>query len=302
MKPSVLITLVLLALVLTPLPGSATEKFALDTGHDCNYCHLDPAGGGELTAAGQAYRAEAVATGDVDILSAGSKILRFCAGYLHLIFAVFWFGTILYVHIVLKPSYAEKGLPRGEKFVGILSFWVVGITGLILAHYRIDSWQTLFDTRFGILLTIKVALYLTMLFSAILVIRVIGPRLARREVKKEHIPGQPFTRETLQAFNGKEGKPCYFAYRGKVYDAGDSKMWAGGGHMRRHEAGLDLTDDLPLAPHDEAVLTRLPVVGDFIAQDAGNPDTPTRIFYFVAHMNLGIVFLILLIIALWRWG
>jgi hypothetical protein len=25
-----------------------------------------------------------------------------------------WFGTILYVHILLKAAYAVKGLPKGE--------------------------------------------------------------------------------------------------------------------------------------------------------------------------------------------
>ncbi len=301
MKRTFPIILLLMFLMLTVQSGFATEKMALESGHDCSYCHLDPAGGGELTAAGEAYLAEALAAGEVETLAPGSRIFRFFVGYLHIIFAVLWFGTILYVHIVLKPSYAEKGLPRGEKMVGILSFWVVGITGLILSSYRIESWQTLFDSRFGILLTIKVALYLTMLISAILVIKIIGPRLARRD-SKEHVSGQPFNEQTLQNFNGKDGRPCYFAYRGKVYDASDSKLWPAGEHMRRHDSGRDLTDELSLAPHDNAVMERLSVVGDYVAGEATGKNTPTKVFFFIAYMNLGIVFLILFIIALWRWG
>lgn len=293
--------LLLLTLHLASQCCFATEEMAMETGHDCGYCHLSAAGGGELNAAGEAYLDEALATGEVEILSPGSKLFRFIAGYLHILFAVLWFGTILYVHIVLKPAYAEKGLPRGEKFVGILSFWVVGITGLILTNYRIDSWQSLLDSRFGTLLAIKIALYLTMLFSAIFVIKIIGPRLARRN-KKEHIPGQPFNEQTLQRFNGQEGRPCYFAYQDKVYDASDSKMWPGGEHMRRHNSGRDLTTDLPMAPHDGAVMERLPVVGEYVANINGEENPSTKVFYFIAYMNLIIVFLILFIIALWRWG
>ena len=293
--------LALIFLILTVECGLATQDFAITTGLDCDYCHLDPSGGGELTAAGGKYLHEALATGEIKTLSTGSKIFRFAMGYLHIIFAVLWFGTILYVHIVLKPAYAVKGLPRGEKFVGILSFVVVGITGLILTNYRIESWQMLFATRFGTLLTIKVALYVTMLLSAIIVIKVIGPRLAHRD-PKEHIPGQPFNEQTLQGFNGKEGKPSYFAYDGKVYDASNSRLWPDGEHMRRHSSGRNLTDDLPLAPHNSAVLERLPMVGDYVEKEGDKRDVATKIFTFIAYMNLGIVFIILFIVALWRWG
>ncbi|MDT8420159.1 MAG: cytochrome b5 domain-containing protein [Desulfuromonadales bacterium] len=291
----------LLMLLLTAQNGLATEEMAMASGQDCGYCHLTETGGGELTAAGAAYLIDATASGEAQTLSSASKAFRLIIGYLHIIFAVLWFGTILYVHIVLKPAYAEKGLPRGEKFVGILSFWMMGLSGLILTHYRIASLDTLWDTRFGVLLTIKVALYLTMLISAILVIKVIGPRLARRD-SAEHIPGQPFNEKTLQNFKGRDGGPRYFAYRGKVYDAGSSKMWPDGVHMKRHSAGRDLTEDLPLAPHDDSVMARLPVVGEYVEHGEGAKDPNTRAFYFVAYMNLVIVFLILFILALWRWG
>jgi len=281
--------------------GLATEEMAMATGYDCSHCHLAEAGGGELTASGAAYLLDAVATGEVATLSVGSKSFRLVIGYLHILFSVLWFGTILYVHIVLKPAYAIQGLPRGEKFVGILSFWVVGITGLILTHYRIGSLTTLWDTRFGVLLTVKVALYLTMLLSAILVIKVIGPRLAKRDTK-QHVPGQPFTEQTLQGFDGQDERPCYFAYQGKVYDASDSKMWPGGEHMRRHSSGRNLTDDLPLAPHNESVMSRLPLVGEYVESGTEGKDPNAKAFYFVAYMNLGNVFLILFILALWRWG
>lgn len=301
MKPIVSLLVVALIVILAAQSVFATEEFAAEVGQACDYYHLDASGGGELSAAGEVWLEKKLAAGEVETLSAASKLFRFIIGYLHLIFAVLWFGTILYVHIVLKTAYAGKGLPKGEKYVGILSFWVVGITGVILASYRIEAWQALFDTRFGILLAIKVALYLTMLISAILVIKVISPRLSR-PVSQEHVPGQPFNKLTLQGCDGKQGRPAYFAFQGKVYDASDSRMWPEGEHMRRHSAGADLTDSLPLAPHNSAVMERLSVVGDYVAEAGAQADTSTRAFYFIAYMNLGIVFLILFIISLWRWG
>ncbi len=70
-----------------------------------------------------------------------------------------------------------------------------------------------------------------------------------------------FTREELAAFNGKENEKIYVAYKGKVYDVSESKMWKGGLHMKRHSAGNDLTTDIQAAPHDPDVLERHPQVG-----------------------------------------
>jgi predicted heme/steroid binding protein/uncharacterized membrane protein len=65
-----------------------------------------------------------------------------------------------------------------------------------------------------------------------------------------------FSEEELKQNDGKEGRPAYVAYEGKVYDVTTSKLWRNGEHIRRHHAGLDLTADLPAAPHDASVFTR----------------------------------------------
>jgi len=287
-------------LLMVPAGTWATNQMSLDSGHSCSHCHLDPSGGGELTAAGDTYLARLYDEGG-EPAGWPAKVVQLLVGYLHILFAVLWFGTILYVHIVLKPAYAAKGLPRGEKLVGIISFGVVGVSGVILSMYRLESPVQLLETRFGVLLTVKVALYLLMLFSAIFVIKVIGPRLKKVGGRK-HVAGEPFTAQTLQPFNGQEGRPCYFAYQGKVYDASASRLWPQGTHMKRHASGTDLTEALALAPHQAEVMSRLPVVGEF--RDTGSPqeDPNARVFYLVAYMNLAIVFVILFILALWRWG
>src|SRR6185369_12319903 len=113
--------------------------YAAQTGRACSSCHLDPGGGGELTPAGKEFAATLAAPAPSHGVTLLNKAIRFVAGYLHLIIAILWFGTILYVHLVLKPAYAAGGLPRGEVRVGVLSMVVMGVTGAILTHYRVTS-------------------------------------------------------------------------------------------------------------------------------------------------------------------
>ena len=70
-----------------------------------------------------------------------------------------------------------------------------------------------------------------------------------------------FSLEELAAFDGKDGKPVYVVHQGKVYDLSNSKLWKGGSHMRRHQAGGDLTTDLQAAPHGIEKLEAFPQVG-----------------------------------------
>jgi predicted heme/steroid binding protein len=72
------------------------------------------------------------------------------------------------------------------------------------------------------------------------------------------------TRQQLQDNNGKNGKPAYIAYQGKVYDVTDSSFWMEGDHLGMHEAGKDLTEELEMAPHKEENLKRVKVVGDLV--------------------------------------
>ena len=72
-----------------------------------------------------------------------------------------------------------------------------------------------------------------------------------------------FTREELQAFNGRDGRPTYAAFNGKVYDVSTSPLWEEGEHFE-HFAGKDLTDELPEAPHGEEVFENFLVVGELL--------------------------------------
>jgi predicted heme/steroid binding protein/uncharacterized membrane protein len=70
-----------------------------------------------------------------------------------------------------------------------------------------------------------------------------------------------FDAAELAEYNGENGKPIYIAHGGKVYDVSESKLWRKGLHMKRHNAGGDLTADIQAAPHEVDVLERFPQVG-----------------------------------------
>jgi predicted heme/steroid binding protein/uncharacterized membrane protein len=72
---------------------------------------------------------------------------------------------------------------------------------------------------------------------------------------------QEFDITELEKFDGNNGRPIYVAYKGKVYDISNSKLWKNGLHMKRHHAGHDLTTDIQGAPHEPDVLDRYPQVG-----------------------------------------
>jgi predicted heme/steroid binding protein len=77
-----------------------------------------------------------------------------------------------------------------------------------------------------------------------------------------------YTRTELARCDGKEGRPAWIAWRGKVYDVSESFLWKGGRHMAMHEAGQDLSDVLGEAPHGEDLLERVPVIG-VLEEEAG---------------------------------
>jgi predicted heme/steroid binding protein len=72
------------------------------------------------------------------------------------------------------------------------------------------------------------------------------------------------TKQELEENNGKNGKPAYFAYNGKVYDVTDSGLWADGDHLGMHQAGKDLTGEMDAAPHREDNLERVKYVGTLV--------------------------------------
>lgn len=284
-------------------PGYATPEFAEKTGNPCRVCHLDPLGGGPLRDFGKGYLLSLRPTTLKRGAKGGfpSRLFRLVIGYVHLATAFLWFGTILYVHLVLKPAYASEGLPRGEVRVGLISMFVIAVTGALLTYFKVPSADMLFSSRFGRLLLAKIALFVLMASSALYVVLVIGPRLRTSRAARRREPGR-MTRDELEGFDGREGRPAYIAFQGKIYDVGNSVFWKEGMHMKRHRAGADLTPMLSQAPHGEEKVTNMPERGRLISRDIPPSRRASRsLFFFMAYLNLACVFLVMLILALWQW-
>ncbi|MBL7836363.1 MAG: cytochrome b5, partial [Bacteroidetes bacterium] len=61
--------------------------------------------------------------------------------------------------------------------------------------------------------------------------------------------------------NGKDKPQIWIAYKGKIYDVTDSRLWRNGLHYE-HWAGQDLTPELKDAPHTESVFEKFPMIGE----------------------------------------
>lgn len=263
-----------------------TEMYAEKTGKDCSYCHKSEIGGGELTKNGIAYKKTISEKGL-------RRIVRFVIYYIHLLFAIMWFGTILYVHIILKPGYAAKGLPKGELFLGWLSIIVMLITGVFLTIYRFSNLNEILSTRFGLILLFKILFFALMVVSALFVTTVLGPKMRRRIQQNK-------ASDSLEFYDGKDGKKAYVGYNGKIFDVTESKLWKNGIHMGRHHAGADMTEALKQAPHKEDVLLRFPEANVNLVKNT-KEETTIKVFYFIAYTNLAFVFIIIFLITLWKW-
>ena len=69
-----------------------------------------------------------------------------------------------------------------------------------------------------------------------------------------------FSRAQLALRNGQDRSEIWVAYKQVIYDVSGSKLWRDGKHYE-HWAGQDLTDELPDAPHTEAVFEKFEQVG-----------------------------------------
>jgi len=302
-KLRLLPAILLIALLCAPAPVHSTPEFAERTGQGCRICHLDP-DGGDLSLKGLEFAASGYAwppRGGYRVLGPIRKTVRFGVGLLHILAAFMWFGTILYVHILLRPAYAAKGLPKAEVAVGIASMAIVGVTGTLLTMARIRSVEVLITSPWGIVLSVKILFYLVMISSAVFVMLFVGPRLKPGKVVAVLPKDGTFDPITLAAFDGKEGRPAYVAHRGRVYDLSGSPLWKEGVHMK-HGAGGDMTDVIARAPHGEEKLEPFSVVGRYDAGREAPKTAAQKAFYFIAYMNLTIVFAVLTVIAFWRWG
>lgn len=105
-----------------------------------------------------------------------------------------------------------------------------------------------------------------------------GLESKKKEPKGARNVEKKITEDELKRCDGQDGRPAYVAFRGRVYDASGSDLWAGGTHQFRHQAGKDLTADFAAAPHDESVFQRLPSVGKLVAVEQKEVPTLLRAY------------------------
>ena len=75
-----------------------------------------------------------------------------------------------------------------------------------------------------------------------------------------------YTKSQLALRNGQDMPDIWVAYKGIIYDLGDSNLWYNGTHYE-HWAGQDLTEELDeSAPHSERVFERFKAVGSLKKQ------------------------------------
>ncbi len=70
-----------------------------------------------------------------------------------------------------------------------------------------------------------------------------------------------FTRKDLEQFDGREGRPLYIVFKGRVYDLTSSQLWVEGMHMAVHSRDENLAETIKDAPHTEEILDRFEQVG-----------------------------------------
>lgn len=73
-----------------------------------------------------------------------------------------------------------------------------------------------------------------------------------------------FTEDELKQCDGRDGRPAYTGYDGKVYDVTGNHEWRNGLHSGIHPCGVDLTDEMLDAPHGDEVMEHVPVIGRLI--------------------------------------
>ncbi len=289
-------------------PALATDDFAVETGQECSVCHISAWGGGGLTPEGESYNADPdnwlPPETPREKITLVLRFVHMLILYAHIFFGIIWVGTILYVHLVLKPKYALGGLPRSELRLAWISMPMIAVTGTLLTFWRVRISPGLFSTMFGKLLLGKITVFLLMLSSATFVTLYVGPRLKALAGKHSHSGNTAgkdrFTPDELADYDGTEGGRILIAANGQVYDVSSSPMWKGGMHAGRHKAGQDLTEYMKNAPHGADVLQRCERIGEFKTGRVKVPPV-VRIFTVNAYFNLIGCFLIVLILVLWRW-
>jgi len=309
MKRATILIILICVLASGHTVTESREEFSRLTGKGCSFCHRTPAGG-PLNHVGIAYARNSyrypiprrILQKSESISSPAHRTIRLLMGYIHLVAACILVGAIFYVHIFIKPGRLSRGIPRGERRLGLGCMATLLVTGIYLTWYRIDSFGAFLESHFGLLLMIKIILFLLMLASAILAVTVISSRL--RGKSGAGAVGDQVTRSNINDFDGENGRKAYVIYNSRVYDLTGNDKWEEGAHFGKHRAGTDMSGEMEGAPHGEEVLENFPAVAELSGGEGGKGKArpAKKIFMFMAYANMILILLILLCVSSWLWG
>lgn len=287
----------------------ALPQYAEAVDKDCTYCHVELTGGEALTAEGLKFREFIFGTEEDESTNepekttpVREKIFWLLVGFVHFCAGFIWLGTIIYIHLVLKPAYAASGLPKSELKLAWLCMSLIGLTGLLLTFRDFSSLNMMLSSSFGKIILAKIVVFSTMLSTAAFVTLFIGPRI-KKKIQTADISDIDLTRgitaAQLAGFDGQDSRSAYVVVDGKVYDVSESRLWKGGVHMKRHRAGEEMSAAIADAPHGKEVMQRVPEISQLVPSDDPQ-ETIKKVFYFLAYSNLIFVFVIIFLLSLLR--
>ncbi len=77
-------------------------------------------------------------------------------------------------------------------------------------------------------------------------------------MSKDALP--QYTKNQLALRNGQDKPEIWLAFKGKIYDVTESRLWKNGKHYE-HWAGQDLSSELADAPHTDSVFEKFKIIG-----------------------------------------
>jgi predicted heme/steroid binding protein/uncharacterized membrane protein len=297
---TLLILFVTLLILSTPLT-TARPEYASDTGQTCFTCHSDIVTG-ELNDMGKAFSlTHQWPPGEA---SSTKRIMVSFMGFIHLLAAMILVGSMAFVHIIHTPgALAVSGVPKNVLKLGFVSLTFIAASGIYLTVNRFHDLDGLLNTDPGRLVLGKMFLFSIMVTFASLLTFVINKKLKNaphlhpleNEIDKE------MTLEELEHYNGSSDK-IYIAYAGVIFDVSTSKLWKTGIHMRKHNAGTDLTMALREAPHGPKVLNAFQVVSKIKQEKVEkSSNIAVKMFKAAAVTNFICALLAVLLSALIAW-
>ncbi len=289
----------------------ATPNYGDQTGKGCIFCHRYSTGG-QLKNVGFAfirngyrYPISASVLNKAERLQGPlHKTLRFIAGYLHLLTGIILFSVLFFIHFFIRSNPLKIGISKLEGGVGWGCMGLLTLTGTYLAWMRMDRLEQFYRNSFGLILSIKIVLFIFMAVVTLVARRPAGSRFQKRGSGQERsgFQGKQTGIGDLSRYDGTGKEPAHIAFHGKIYDVSSSPHWKGGDHFGRHKAGSDLTEAIKGAPHGAGVLSRMPCLGDVVpAAAAATADSGAQTPKVSAYVQLGLMFLILACITIWRY-